>query len=88
MQWDIRGKAFREDFIAGWVGIWMYKEEKRIFRAEETKDTEKREQVTCLDNSTFSLAGAYEREPAGMKLKKYVRARLSLLNVKTIPGIK
>lgn len=60
----------------------------RIFQAEETKGTEKREQVTCLDNNTFSLAGAYEREPAGMKLKKYIRARLTLLNVKTISGIK
>lgn len=49
--------------------IWLYKEEKRIFQAEGTMDTKKRKQVTCLDNSKFSLAEAYEREPAGMKLE-------------------
>lgn len=68
----------------GWMGrIWLYKEEKRVFQAEGTMDTKKKKQVTCLDNSKFSLAETYERGPAGMKLEKYVRARLSLLNVKS-----
>lgn len=46
----------------------------------------KRKQVTCLDNSKFSLAGTYERGPAGTKLEKCIRARLSLLNVKSCSG--
>lgn len=63
--------------------IWLYKEEKRVFQAEGTMDTKKKKQVTYLDNSKFSLAVTYESGPAGMKLEKYVRARLSLLNVKS-----
>lgn len=58
--------------------IWIYKEEERIFQADGTKDTKKGKKVTCLDNRKFSLAGVYEREPAGMKLENYVRASLSL----------
>lgn len=63
--------------------IWLYKEGKRIFQAGGTMDTKKRKQVTCLDNSKLSLSGTHERGPTGMKLGKYVRARLSLLNVKS-----
>lgn len=80
MQRDIRGKTVG-DFIAAWEGIGSAR--KRIFQTEGTMDTKKRKQVTCLDNSKFSLAGTYERGPAGIKLQKYVRARLSLLNVKS-----
>lgn len=38
--------------------------------------------MTCLDSSKFALTGAFEERIAGMKLEKYVRARLSLLKVK------
>lgn len=62
--------------------IWLYKEEKRIFQAEGIMDTKKRRQVTCLNNSKFSLVGAFERGIAGMKPEEYVRARLPLFNVK------
>lgn len=62
--------------------IWIYKEEKRIFQAEGIMDIKKTRQVTCLDSSKFSLTGAFEERIAGMKLEKYVRARLSLLKVK------
>lgn len=57
--------------------IWLNKEEERIFQAEGSMSTKERKEVTCLDNSKFSLAGTYERRPAGTKLEKYVRTRLS-----------
>lgn len=85
VQWDIRGKAVGEDFIAGWVGFGSIKKRKGFSRQRE-QWAQRREQVTCLDNSKFSLAGTYERGPAGTKLEKYIRARLSLLNVKSYSG--